>query len=116
MAERTATREVIVGDPQGLHLRAAHQLATRASQFASRIELINGAVRADAKSILSVMTLGAGLGTKLILRAEGADAEEAVEAMARWFRDGFPEEHPPADDSHSTTPPMSAPPGNNAES
>ncbi|GIW93361.1 MAG: hypothetical protein KatS3mg110_1402 [Pirellulaceae bacterium] len=114
MAERTAIREVVVVDPHGLHLRAAHQLTARASRFASRIELINGAVRADAKSILSVMTLGAGLGTKLILRAEGDDAEEAVEAVARWFSDGFPEEDQLAEDSPSNTPPVSPPEGHSA--
>lgn len=89
MAERTAIREVVVTNAQGLHARPAHLFVTCANRFRSRIEVIKDAERVDGKSILSVLTLAAVKGTRLVLRAEGEDAEEAVEALAQLFAKEF---------------------------
>ncbi len=77
----------------GLHARAAAQLVRLAGSFQSDIELkrIDNAVVADAKSILSVLTLAAAKSTELELQADGADEERALKAIEEIFVDGFGE-------------------------
>jgi phosphocarrier protein len=60
-------------------------------QFASHIEIVRDGERYNGKSILALMTLAAEQGTTLVLRADGPDAEEAVEALAELFGRGFDE-------------------------
>jgi phosphotransferase system HPr (HPr) family protein len=64
--------------------------ARLARQFQSRIELVREGQRALASSIMDLLTLGAAQGTELMLEAEGVDAEEAVEALAKLVESGFP--------------------------
>ncbi len=77
----------------GLHARAAAQLVRLAGSFQSDIELkrIDNAVVADAKSILSVLTLAAAKSTELELQADGADEERALKTIEEIFLDGFGE-------------------------
>ncbi len=77
----------------GLHARAAAQLVRLAGNFHSIIELkrTDNAVVADAKSILSVLTLAAAKGTELELQAEGKDEKRASQAIEEIFLDGFGE-------------------------
>ncbi len=77
----------------GLHARAAAQLVRLAGSFQSDITLkrADNAVVADAKSILSVLTLAAAKGTILELQAEGADEKRALERIEEIFLDGFGE-------------------------
>lgn len=77
----------------GLHARAAAQLVRAASQYKSRIRLIraDNSVVADAKSILSVLTLAAAKGTKLKIETDGEDETEAMRAMENLFAVGFGE-------------------------
>jgi len=77
MAEREAT----VGPEQGLHARPAAQIVKTAKQFSSKIVVAKGEHEANAKSVLKLGTLGARKGDKVIIRAEGDDAEEAVNAL-----------------------------------
>ncbi|MDQ6786609.1 MAG: HPr family phosphocarrier protein [Acidobacteriota bacterium] len=85
--------EVKIINPLGLHARAAAQLVRLAGQFTSRIKLkrIDNNVVADAKSILSVLTLAAARGTKLTVEAEGADEQDALISIKEIFADGFGE-------------------------
>ncbi|MDQ3179581.1 MAG: HPr family phosphocarrier protein [Acidobacteriota bacterium] len=77
----------------GLHARAAAQLVRLASSFKSRITLrrIDNQVVADAKSILSVLTLAASKRTQLELEVEGEDEQEALQAIKEIFVKGFGE-------------------------
>jgi phosphocarrier protein HPr len=77
----------------GLHARAAAQLVRLASGFQSKIKLIrtDNAVIADAKSILSVLTLAASKGVELEIEIEGEDEQEAFEAVQEIFKNGFGE-------------------------
>ena len=90
MQERTA----IVANRLGLHARAAAQLVRRATQYASRVELIRMDTdkRADGKSILSVLVLAASPGTTLLIRTEGEDEERAADALLELIQQGFGEE------------------------
>jgi phosphocarrier protein FPr len=85
MANDSASRQVTVCHPNGLHLRPAHALTTLASKFKSVIEIVRDGENADAKSILSVMGLAAEQGTQLIIQATGDDANAALDALGEWF-------------------------------
>ena len=65
----------------GLHLRAAGELVRAAEKFKSRIQVRAGDVEANAKSVLSVMSLAAGKGSQLEFSADGPDADAAVKAL-----------------------------------
>jgi phosphotransferase system HPr (HPr) family protein len=62
-----------------------------AMQFESTIEIVRDGDRFDGKSILALMTLAAEQGTQLLLQAEGPDAGEALDALAKLFGRGFDE-------------------------
>jgi phosphocarrier protein HPr len=83
------TREVEIVNRHGLHARPAMQLVETASQFDSAIEVSNGAVTVDAKSIMAVLTLAATKGTVLKIVADGEDASDACNAMVSLVEDGF---------------------------
>jgi phosphocarrier protein HPr len=73
--------EVRICNKLGLHLRAAAAFARVAERFRSEITLSHGPVSANGKSIISLVTLAAGLGAELLIEAEGPDAAEAVAAL-----------------------------------
>lgn len=77
----------------GLHARAAAQLVRLAGTFKSRVTLmrLDNLVVADAKSILSVLTLAASKGTELKLTVEGVDEQAAFESVKKIFANGFGE-------------------------
>jgi phosphotransferase system HPr (HPr) family protein len=87
----TATKTVTLLNPQGFHARPAHMFMKLASQFHSQVEILKGNEIINGKSILDLLTLGAGNGTTLCLRAIGDDADAAVEALARLVETGFGE-------------------------
>lgn len=74
-------RETVVGPAEGLHARPAAEFVKKAKGFASEIVVVKGDREANAKSSLRLMTLGAKQGEAIIVRAEGEDAEQAVEAL-----------------------------------
>lgn len=86
-------REIKVINPLGLHARAAAQLVRLANSFKSNIvlERRDNAVFANAKSILSVLTLAASMGTELNLKVTGEDEFDALNAVEELFRTGFGE-------------------------
>jgi len=67
----------------GLHARPAGKFVALASRFESRISVGRGSEWVDGRSILSLLSLAAGRGAKLRIRAEGSDAVVAVEALGR---------------------------------
>lgn len=85
------TREVTLINVLGLHARAAARWVQVASRFTSRINLSKDGRTVDAKSILGVLMLAASLGERLLLSAEGPDAEQAVDALAALVRSRFGE-------------------------
>ena len=87
-----AEGRVEIKNQLGLHLRAATLLVKTAGRFSSAITLTRGKDHASARSVIGLMTLGAGLGSKLSVKADGADAEEALKAIEALFNDKFGEE------------------------
>jgi phosphocarrier protein HPr len=84
--------EVAVVNKFGLHARPAMQLVDTANRFECRITVSNGQTEMDAKSIMSVMQLAATRGTRLLVRARGRDAQQAVVALKELIHGGFGEE------------------------
>ena len=76
-----AERETTVGPEAGIHGRPAARILKAAKGFSSQIFLVKGDREANAKSILKITGL-AKKGEKITVRAEGEDAEEAVETLA----------------------------------
>ena len=83
------TRTVTVSNPQGLHARPAHLLVQLATRFKSNILIGKDSELVDCKSILSLLTLGAGQGTELSITAQGSDAVEAVESIVQLIEADF---------------------------
>lgn len=89
MSDGSARANVVVSSPQGLHLRPAYLLAGVAEKFQSKVELIKDGERVDAKSILSIVGLGAEQGTELQVAVKGPDADEALRAVVELFENGL---------------------------
>ncbi len=87
MPDRVAT----IVNSVGLHARPAAQIVKLASRFASDITLVRDDLEVNAKSIMGVMMLAAERGVRLTVRAEGPDAEAALDAIAKLIADGFGE-------------------------
>lgn len=83
------SRRVIVSAENGLHARPAGRLAQEAQNFESDISLVYDDQEVDAKSILDILTLAAGPGNMVELRASGADAEAALERLEALFLNKF---------------------------
>ncbi|WP_245587858.1 HPr family phosphocarrier protein [Desulfovibrio inopinatus] len=81
--------QVCVINDQGLHARPAARLAQEAQKFKSMITLCQADTEVDAKSILDILTLAAGQGSNLELRAEGDDASEALDHLSEMFKNRF---------------------------
>ncbi|MBI5726201.1 MAG: HPr family phosphocarrier protein [Planctomycetes bacterium] len=84
-------REIKIVNKYGLHARPAMQFVELANKFASKIEVSNGSLTVDAKSIMSVMRLAATKGTTLRVVADGDDAGQALDALAELVAGGFGE-------------------------
>ena len=77
--------QVLVSNQLGLHARPASQIAREAQAFAADISIVAQGQMADAKSILDLLTLAAGPGSTLEIRASGADAGQAVQKITELF-------------------------------
>lgn len=75
----------------GLHARAATKLVQLASRHRAAIELELEGQKANAKSVMGVLLLACGMGARLVVRAEGEDAEAAVAAIGVLIADRFGE-------------------------
>jgi phosphotransferase system HPr (HPr) family protein len=83
--------EFIIGNELGLHFRAAALVVRTLEEFASSVTISNGESKADARSVLDLMTLAAARGTPIVVEAEGPDAEAAVAALGRLIGANFDE-------------------------
>ncbi|MCL2806124.1 MAG: HPr family phosphocarrier protein [Treponema sp.] len=88
MTERT----VKITNRAGIHARPSAILVQATKNFKSNIFFEKGEYRINAKSIMGIITLGAGYGTEVKIIAEGEDEIAAVETMVRLFESKFEEE------------------------
>jgi len=80
-----------VMNPTGLHARPAAQFVQKAASFSSKVKISGNNKVADAKSILSVMSMGLVYGTAITIAAEGEDEKECIEALTALVKSNFGE-------------------------
>ena len=85
----SVTAEIV--NKLGLHARASAKLTQAASAFACDIWITRNGRRVNAKSIMGVMMLAAGKGSTVMVEAEGADAQQALDAILQLIGDKFGE-------------------------
>ncbi len=85
-------REVTIINKLGLHARAAAKFVTVAARFASDIRVLRGQQAVNGKSIMGVMMLAAGKGTRLEIQAVGEDAEQALISLETLVKQRFDED------------------------
>jgi len=86
-----AERSVQILNKNGLHARPAAEIVKTSARFQSEITLVRDGMEVNGKSIMGVMMLAAECGATLVLRAEGSDAEEALDALAALILNKFGE-------------------------
>jgi len=87
-----AEKLLTVRNRAGIHARPAALIAQTANKFASEVLMEKDGTVVNAKSIMGVITIAAGYNTTVTVKAEGADAQEAVEALETLFENKFEEE------------------------
>ena len=87
-----AQTETEIVNKLGLHARAAAKLTEVAGGFAAEVWLSRNGRRVNAKSIMGVMMLAAGKGSRVLIEADGEDAEAAVQALRKLIAERFGEE------------------------
>ena len=85
-------REVEIVNKLGLHARASARLTQVASRFGAEIWLSREGRRVNAKSIMGVMMLAAGKGSRVLVETEGKDADDAMAAVLALIAERFGEE------------------------
>ncbi len=80
---------VLVLNRTGIHLRAARMICELLQPFHATAKLLKKGIEADCRSILQLLSLGAGFGEVLTLSVEGEDAQFARDALVRLFIDQF---------------------------
>lgn len=83
---------VTIVNQRGLHARAAARFVREAEQFDAEVEVSNGDTTVTGTSIMGLMMLAAGPGTKICLNAHGREAEAAIEALKALVAAGFDED------------------------
>ncbi len=82
---------ISISNRLGLHARASAKLTKLAGSFPCEVWLSRGERRVNAKSIMGVMMLAAGLGTEVVLETSGEQEREAMDALVALIQDKFGE-------------------------
>ena len=82
---------VKISNKLGLHARASAKLTKLAGSFQSEIFMSRNGRRVNAKSIMGVMMLAAGMGSQVDIEVEGVDAQDAMDALRRLIESKFGE-------------------------
>ena len=83
--------EIEITNKLGLHARASAKLTQLAGKFECEVWMGKGARRVNAKSIMGVMMLAAGKGSTVTLETDGADEQQAMDALLALIADKFGE-------------------------
>lgn len=82
---------ITISNKLGLHARAAAKLTQLAGRYSSEIFIARGSQRVNAKSIMGVMMLAAGMGVTVVVDAQGDDADQALNDIQVLFDAKFGE-------------------------
>ena len=86
------TQEVMIRNRLGLHARAAAKFVHTATRYNSQIRITRDGRTMDGKSIMGILLLAAGVGTTVVISADGIDETDAIDALCRLVNGGFGEE------------------------
>ncbi len=84
-------RSVQILNKNGLHARPAAEIVKISGKFQSEITLVRDGMEVNGKSIMGVMMLAAECGSTIVLRADGTDADAALDALAALIQNKFGE-------------------------
>ena len=84
-------RSVRIVNEAGIHARPAAEIVKTAARFSSEITVAKDGLDVNAKSIMGVMMLAAECGSSVLVKAEGSDAQAALEAIVAVIEGGFGE-------------------------
>lgn len=86
------TRELLIVNKKGLHARATAKFVQTVERFDARIEVSRGGETVGGQSIMGILTLGAGVGSTIVVSAVGDDAQAALAAIEALVANRFGEE------------------------
>jgi phosphocarrier protein len=95
LAAKACETTVEIKNADGLHMRPAMQFVDTASKYDCELTVSNGQTEVDGTSIMQMSMLAATCGTRLTLRAEGPQAQEAIEALRELVEVRMFDEPPP---------------------
>ena len=83
------TRHMVIANPHGLHLRVAARIVQLVQRYKARVRLFGADNReADARSVLGLISLGAGRGEQVRVEADGPGEQQVADALHELFSDG----------------------------
>jgi phosphocarrier protein len=88
----TVARTVDICNERGLHARASAKFVKLAATFDAEVTVSRDGATVDARSIMGLMMLAAGPGSQIVIHAEGAEADAAVEALTELVTNRFEED------------------------
>jgi phosphocarrier protein len=88
----SAEASVEITNERGLHARASAKFVKLAATFDAEVTVAKEGATVDARSIMGLMMLAAGPGSQIVIHAEGAEADAAVEALAELVANRFEED------------------------
>lgn len=88
----TAKATVEIVNERGLHARASAKFVKLASDFDAEVRVSRDGATVDARSIMGLMMLAAGVGSEVEIEAEGPQAREAVDALTALITNRFDED------------------------
>lgn len=83
--------ELVLKNETGLHARPASMFISEACKYVSDIKIIKDGKEYNGKSIISVLSMGAGKGDRVTILARGQDEKEAVDGLVELIENGFGE-------------------------
>lgn len=83
--------EITISNKLGLHARASAKFTKLAGSFPCEVWMSKGERRVNAKSIMGIMMLAAGLGSEVVLETDGEQEQEAMDALVALINDKFGE-------------------------
>ncbi|MHC3126475.1 serine kinase [Brevundimonas sp. GN22] len=89
---QSAKATLSICNQRGLHARASAKFVKTASEFDSKIHVSKDGTTVDARSIMGLLMLGAGIGSTIDVAAEGPDAEDAMAALTDLVERRFDED------------------------
>jgi phosphocarrier protein len=84
-------RKLTIVNRLGIHARAAAKLVTLSTKYASSIALVVNGRRANARHLIAIILLSAGMGSRVYVEVSGPDELEAAAAVSRLISTGFGE-------------------------